>query len=121
SSPSARPDCRDPRPHWTKPLFVVENHSHLQQLAFPMIPSPVRGGLLAALFCLSTSALAAAPSPQAVASHYADMAVAKYQDALTGARQLGAAVDALAASPSNATLTAARTAWVAARVPYMQT
>src|SRR5690606_6997558 len=30
-------------------------------------------------------------------------------------------VDALAASPSDATLTAARTAWVAARVPYMQT
>lgn len=88
-----------------------------------MPPSVARGGLLAAaISCLAFAAHAAQPPvPQAVAGHYADMALAQYDDALTAARALSAAVDALAAHPSAATLAAARTAWTAARVPYMQT
>jgi putative iron-regulated protein len=65
---------------------------------------------------------AAAPAAeQAVWNHYADMAQAKYEDALAGARALSRAIDALIASPSAATLGAARASWIAARVPYMQT
>lgn len=59
--------------------------------------------------------------PAAVVATYADIAAAAYGDSLTAAEALSAAVDALAADPTPATLAAARTAWLAARMPYMQT
>lgn len=68
----------------------------------------------------STQSGAAAPEPQAVVRHYADMALAKYEDSLTTAKALDAAVDALIANPSDETLEAARSAWKAARIPYQQ-
>ena len=52
---------------------------------------------------------------------YADIAHAGYEDALITARGLDAAVDALIAKPSDATLAAARAAWLVARPPYQQT
>lgn len=58
---------------------------------------------------------------QAVVSHYADMAHAIFSDAHTTALQLQEAIDALLASPSDETLQTAKAAWLAARVPYMQT
>jgi putative iron-regulated protein len=63
---------------------------------------------------------ASAAEPAAVLNHYADLAHAKYEDALTTAKALDAAIDALIAKPSEATLVAARKAWIAARVPYQQ-
>ncbi len=51
---------------------------------------------------------------------YADIAGAVYEDSLALARALDAAIAALIDSPSEATLAAARVAWVSARVPYMQ-
>jgi len=57
---------------------------------------------------------------QAVVSHYADMAHAIFSDAHTTALQLQEAIDALLASPSDETLQTAKAAWLAARVPYMQ-
>ncbi len=56
-----------------------------------------------------------------VLSTYADIAHAGYEDALTTARLLDNKVDALVAKPTDATLKAARDAWLAARVPYQQT
>ncbi|MEM6481393.1 MAG: imelysin family protein [Pseudomonadota bacterium] len=56
-----------------------------------------------------------------VLNNYSDIAAAKYADALTTAKTLQAAVDALIAEPSDITLQAARDAWLAARVPYQQT
>jgi putative iron-regulated protein len=61
------------------------------------------------------------PAPAAVLSTYADIALAMYGDALTMAERLDAAVDALLREPGDATLTAAREVWLAARVPYQQT
>ncbi|MEO0342348.1 MAG: imelysin family protein [Pseudomonadota bacterium] len=52
---------------------------------------------------------------------YADIAEAKYADSLTTAKTLQAAVDAFLATPSAEGLQAAKTAWLAARVPYQQT
>lgn len=52
---------------------------------------------------------------------YADIATAGYADSLETGRSLQAAVEALVADPSEATLAAARAAWLAARVPYQQT
>jgi putative iron-regulated protein len=57
---------------------------------------------------------------KAVVKNYADIAEATYGDALSTAKGLQAAVDALIASPSEATLKAARDAWVVARKPYSQ-
>jgi putative iron-regulated protein len=78
--------------------------------------------LLAAL-CLSTAlaAPALAATPEEVTQHYADLALAGYQDSLTTAQALQTAVAALIATPSDETLAAAREAWKAARVPYQQT
>ena len=59
--------------------------------------------------------------PKAVITTYADIALAKYEDALTTAKALDAAVDALIAKPSAETLDAATDAWKAARIPYQQT
>jgi putative iron-regulated protein len=75
--------------------------------------------LLTALLFLS--APAAAATPDQVARTYADLALAGYQDSLTTAQALQQAVATLIATPSDETLQAARTAWLAARVPYQQT
>jgi len=64
---------------------------------------------------------ARAAEPAAVVKHYADMALAKYEDALAGAQALQSKVDALLAAPSAQTLQDARRAWIDARAPYMQT
>src|SRR5690606_10767169 len=91
---------------------------------FSMLSTFARRGLLAvaALTALPLLLPAAEPVPaDAVVRHYADMALAKYEDALAGARRLAEAVDALVARPDAGTLAAAREAWIAARVPYMQT
>lgn len=86
-------------------------------------PFMIGAGL--ALFVASTSfaAPAATPAtvtPEAVLTHYADVAEAKYSDSLTTAKTLDAAIDALLAKPSKSTLNKARAAWIKARVPYQQ-
>ena len=59
-------------------------------------------------------------TPEAVVAHYADIAEAKYEDSLSTAKIIDTAIEALFADPSETTLKAARTAWLAARVPYQQ-
>lgn len=77
---------------------------------------------LATVMIASASfAQAAAPAPQEIVKTYSDIALAMYQDSLDQARELKKAVDALIANPTDETLKAARTAWIAARVPYQQT
>lgn len=75
---------------------------------------------------LTTVALVALASPAFavekidVLDTYADIAAAKYEDSLITAQRLQGAVNALVADPSAENLTAARNAWLAARVPYQQ-
>jgi len=52
---------------------------------------------------------------------YADVAHAMYENSLNTAKTLKHAVSALVAIPTDATLLAARAAWVNARIPYQQT
>ena len=68
-----------------------------------------------------TASAYAEVTPEAVIAHYADIAEAKYDDALSTAKALDAAIEQLIATPSEETLQAAKTAWLAARVPYQQT
>ena len=76
------------------------------------------------LAALATTALTALPvmaaTPAEVLNTYADIAQATYADSLTTAVALQTAIDAFLTAPSAETLDAARIAWRAARVPYMQ-
>ncbi len=78
------------------------------------------GAVAVSLACLAGPVNADA-TPAAVLETYADIALAGYTDSLTTAKALQEAVDALAAEPTAERLEAARDAWRAARVPYMQT
>lgn len=81
----------------------------------------LRGLVLALTLSVApVAAFAAAPTDSDVLTHYADVALATYTDSLTTAQALETAVDALIATPSEATLLAAREAWKAARIPYQQ-
>ena len=74
---------------------------------------------LGALACWAAPSLAVEPA--AILNTYSDIALAGYDDSLTTAKALDAAVDALVAKPTAETLDAARKAWIAARAPYQQT
>ena len=77
--------------------------------------------LTTALALCAAAAPALAQDRAAVLATYANIAEAGYTDALTSAERLQEAVAQLIAAPSDATMTAAREAWKAARVPYQQT
>lgn len=74
----------------------------------------------------AASTAAAAPGAvdeatgKAVVKHYTEMVYAVYSDALSTAKNLQTAIDAFLAKPNDETLKAAKEAWVAARVPYLQ-
>jgi putative iron-regulated protein len=70
---------------------------------------------------LLSGAVKAAPKVAEIVKNYADIALAGYEDSLSTAKTLKARIDELLAKPSDATLKAAREAWLAARVPYQQT
>ncbi len=89
-----------------------------------MTTSFLRSAALALATATSLLALQpaqAATDAAAVVKHYAEVAHAKYADALSTAEALDKAVDALIATPSEATLKAARDAWLVARNPYQET
>ena len=94
-----------------------------------VIHSPLRGFFGTVALAVSvygfggvgTAARADAPPVKDVLKTYSDIAEATYGDSLEAAKALRAAIEKLVQSPSNDTLDAARKAWIAARVPYMQT
>ena len=92
----------------------ISRHRHYGRLAAIAATT----ALTAAVFVLPAKAETDA---KAVIATYADIAHAKYEDSLTTAKALDAAVEALIAKPSEETLKAAREAWRAARIPYQQT
>jgi putative iron-regulated protein len=69
----------------------------------------------------SASAVAAATPVKAVVETYANVAEATYADTLAAAVKMRTSIQAFLAKPNAQTLDAARKAWRAARVPYMQT
>ena len=80
------------------------------------------GAILAGLMMTTApAALAMDVTAKGVADNYANIALAKFEDSLTTAKTLDTAIDALLAAPSEATLDAAKEAWLASRVPYQQT
>jgi putative iron-regulated protein len=77
--------------------------------------------LLAGVALCAGALPAAAVEAADVLDTYADMALAEYQDSLAAAEALREAIGALVATPSDATMTSAKEAWLAARAPYQQT
>ncbi|WP_204115575.1 imelysin family protein [Shimia biformata] len=77
--------------------------------------------LASTLISLTMGSATLAGTKAEVLTTYADIAAAKYADSLTTAKTLQAAVNALVANPTDATLAAAKQAWLDARVPYQQT
>jgi putative iron-regulated protein len=75
----------------------------------------------AAVMLMGSTAAAQAVDEAAVVSHYADLGEAGYTDAYTTAQTLQTAVEAFLKAPSEETQSAAKAAWVAARIPYLQT
>jgi len=57
---------------------------------------------------------------KAVVKHYTEMVYTVYSDSLSTAKTLQSAIDAFLAKPGDDTLKAAKAAWAAARVPYLQ-
>ena len=94
------------------------------QLRLVALPGWVLGGLLS-LHTACGSDVASEPEllklKRAVITNYAAVVSATYQDSLAAARNLKSAVKVLLNKPSEQALTAARAAWLAARVPYCQT
>ncbi len=76
--------------------------------------------LTSALLAFLSAPVFAVPQASDVVKHYADLAHAVYEDSLVTARNLQKAVDQLIAAPTVANLRHAREAWLASRVPYMQ-
>ena len=81
----------------------------------------LRLSLLLGTCTLALPAFAAEPTDADILDNYADIALAGYEDALTTARALDTAIDALIANPGDDTLNAARDAWRAARPSYQET
>ena len=79
----------------------------------------VAGAVL--LTCSGASTIASAAEPAAVVKNYADIGQAAYEDALKAGKALQQAVGTFLKAPTEDNLKAAREAWLAARVPYMQT
>ncbi len=75
---------------------------------------------MVSIFLVITSSIQAA-TPASVLKHYADLAHAMYGDALLNAEALESKIDDFLANPTEENLALSREAWVAARVPYMQT
>ena len=88
---------------------------HILPKVHPMLRFPVT-----ALCIAFVTAPALAATPAEVVETYADIGEAVFGDGLITAQSLQTAVAAMIATPSDATHTAARTAWLAARVPYLQ-
>jgi putative iron-regulated protein len=80
--------------------------------------SALPAAALAFGFCVAP---AMADSTEDVLKTYGDIAQAGYEDSLETAKTMQLAINAFLSEPTEANLRAARAAWIAARIPYMQT
>lgn len=91
-----------------------DDQAPAQQAAAPATPAAASAPAEAASGKVDEAAA------KAVVSHYADLAFAVFSDAASTGKALQAAIDAFLANPSAETHQTAKDAWLAARVPYMQ-
>jgi putative iron-regulated protein len=90
------------------------------------LPPLARAVALTMILSFASAPIAAGPAASEtkvkdVLKTYADIAAAAYADSLATAKTLKLAIDRLLETPNQENLIAARAAWIAARIPYMQT
>ncbi|HEX8543398.1 MAG TPA: imelysin family protein [Pseudomonas sp.] len=88
--------------------------------ATPAAPAQAAAPAPAAATTAPAAAQSTDATAKAVVANYANMVYAVFSDAESTAKTLQTAVNNFLATPNDKTLKAARDAWVAARVPYMQ-
>ena len=93
---------------------------HISQIGYGVRCAVLSLSLLALPFVTHSTAKAQTQARD-VLTNYADMAHAGYEDALITARTLRSAIKVFLANPNEQTHSAAKAAWLAARVPYQQT
>ncbi len=72
------------------------------------------------IVAFGTSALAAAPTKEAIVEQYADVALETFTASLKSARKLDSKIEDFLENPSEGTLEKARSAWLRAREDYQQ-
>ena len=72
------------------------------------------------IVAFGTSALAAAPTKEAIVEQYADVALETFTASLKSARKLDSKIEDFLENPSESTLEKARSAWLRAREDYQQ-
>lgn len=104
------------------------DHPHIAPQPKTSRMSGARRWLVAGALALVSFSAAAQPAtaqqaitPQQVLQHYAAIVHAGYEDSLTAAKAMQAAIAQFLAAPSADSLTAARRSWLAAREVYGQT
>lgn len=98
--------------------FDIGFQTLLRVEAMSRVNVAASGVLIALGACGGDDGDGLATAARPVIEHHATMARAAYAEAASQAHALDAAVDAFVAAPSEATLAAARQAWIAARAPY---
>tara|TARA_R110000744_G_scaffold100991_3_gene194784 strand:+ start:11583 stop:12911 length:1329 start_codon:yes stop_codon:yes gene_type:complete len=93
--------------------------SNMKRLFTP-IAVCITGAMLTACGPAAVKNESSTATADSVVVHYANIAEAIYSDSLMTAKALRSSINALLAEPTEANLKAARTAWIAARVPYQQ-
>lgn len=109
------------KPALSSPIFSAE---YRQINAIPSCIGRSHTLILWLTLIILLSACQATPrsasKPSAVVAHYTEIAHAVYEDALLTATTLHQSVESLRVTPTDHQLNAARSAWIAARVPYQQ-
>ena len=98
--------------------MLSQTKHNLQKNLFKLILTGVTG---CCLFLSVTLGTVIAAEKKAILKTYADIAEATYEDALITAKVLRSAIQTLVSNPTDLNLQAAKSAWLAARVPYQQT
>lgn len=113
--------CIEKWTYVTVAIAVREAYSR-RSMKLSVVPSAKKSLLVASSFALLASACGgsdeAAVSEQAVVDHYAVGVHASYEASLASATLLDVAVDGFIADPTDATLAAAKSAWLEARDDY---
>lgn len=76
---------------------------------------------VAALGCSDSGSTDVPENTAQAITTYSQIVLASYQDSLAAAQAMDTTIQAFTAAPTAATLSAAKTAWITSREPYLQT
>jgi putative iron-regulated protein len=101
--------------------FYKGGHSNENDFHFQLGRHMVRSVFLVLLLSACNGDFEFPSTTSDAVATYSDVVSASYEDSLSSAQDLDAALEALVESPSDAALTDAKDAWLESREPYLQT